>query len=483
MIYRLPIVSEEIDPKAPFEKCALGRQPYAEFLTEIIRNTPQGVISLNGAWGTGKTTFIRMWDAYLRKEGFKTLYFNVWDNDYSLDPMISLMAQLFEIFKKSQRKKEIKEVLGSFGKIAINVAKPIGKGILKRIVGTELDEVIEGLREASDLSIDELANLSEKAIDKLTKEKEDIIVFKKALENMVKLGTTENSASLNNNAIPIVCFIDELDRCNPQYSVRVLERIKHIFSVPGIVFVLAVDKKQFGNAIRGYYGSDLIDADEYLRRFIDLDLNLPFISSDSFFQYVYKVLKFKEIFTNRNDREIKSEEECFKSIGELIVERSNASLRQIEKMMIHVRLVLTSVPKNHYLYSTVTEILTYIRTVNRNIYDAIANHTYSVQELIVALESIFSSFFVIKKYNETPVRMFTFAISELVCMYNKDDYDHAIETILEISDKEDKLQISLQSIPTDTFIEALKWEKQRFRFGTPSIQSIIKKIELISRMA
>ena len=67
-------------------------------------------------------------------------------------------------------------------------------------------------------------------------------------------------------------MIDELDRCNPHYSVLVLERIKHIFSVPGIVFILSVDKKQFGNAIRGYYGSDLIDANEYLRRFIDLDL-------------------------------------------------------------------------------------------------------------------------------------------------------------------------------------------------------------------
>lgn len=75
-------------------------------------------------------------------------------------------------------------------------------------------------------------------------------------------------------------IIDELDRCRPRYAVEVLEQIKHLFSVPGIVFVLSIDKVQLGNAIRGFYGSDLIDADEYYKNQIYTDdIELDYILS------------------------------------------------------------------------------------------------------------------------------------------------------------------------------------------------------------
>ena len=73
---------------------------------------------------------------------------------------------------------------------------------------------------------------------------------------------------------PLVFFIDELDRCRPNYAIELLERIKHVFDVNGIVFVLALDKRQIGHSIRAVYGSGL-DVDGYLRRFIDLEYTLP----------------------------------------------------------------------------------------------------------------------------------------------------------------------------------------------------------------
>lgn len=48
MIHKLPDITANISSDAPFEKCALGRKPYAKLLTEIVANTEQGVISLNG---------------------------------------------------------------------------------------------------------------------------------------------------------------------------------------------------------------------------------------------------------------------------------------------------------------------------------------------------------------------------------------------------------------------------------------------------
>ena len=54
------------------------------------------VMAVNGKWGTGKTTFIEMWKQQMQNEGYETIYYNVWENDYISDPLIGLIAE----FKK-----------------------------------------------------------------------------------------------------------------------------------------------------------------------------------------------------------------------------------------------------------------------------------------------------------------------------------------------------------------------------------------------
>lgn len=93
----------------------------------------------------------------------------------------------------------------------------------------------------------------------------------------------------------MIFIIDELDRCNPYYAVKVLERIKHLFNIPNIVFVLSIDKEQLSNSIRGYYGSDLIKADEYLKRFIDIEYTLPDPDVDVFAN-IYLIITILDLF-------------------------------------------------------------------------------------------------------------------------------------------------------------------------------------------
>lgn len=78
-----------------------------------------------------------------------------------------------------------------------------------------------------------------------------------------------------------------MDRCNPNYAVSVLERVKHLFDVPNIIFVLAINKTQLCNAIQGYFGSTTMDANEYLKRFIDIEYNLPMNNIDKYCEYLY----------------------------------------------------------------------------------------------------------------------------------------------------------------------------------------------------
>ncbi len=73
---------------------------------------------------------------------------------------------------------------------------------------------------------------------------------------------------------PVVFVIDELDRCRPDYALEVLEIIKHVFDVPHVHFVLGVNLKSLQSSVHAAYGAES-DAVQYLRKFIDVKLQLP----------------------------------------------------------------------------------------------------------------------------------------------------------------------------------------------------------------
>lgn len=84
----------------------------------------------------------------------------------------------------------------------------------------------------------------------------------------------------------MVFIVDELDRCRPDFAVKVLERIKHLFDINHVIFVLGIDREQLGYVIRSVYGD--IDVENYLLRFIDVDFLLPRIKHNAFFDALWR---------------------------------------------------------------------------------------------------------------------------------------------------------------------------------------------------
>jgi len=72
----------------------------------------------------------------------------------------------------------------------------------------------------------------------------------------------------------IAIIIDELDRCKPTFAVQTLEIVKHLFNVPGIVFIFSLDLTQLQHCIKTGYGNEF-DAIGYLERFFDYTSLLP----------------------------------------------------------------------------------------------------------------------------------------------------------------------------------------------------------------
>ena len=72
----------------------------------------------------------------------------------------------------------------------------------------------------------------------------------------------------------VVVFIDELDRCRPDHALEVLETARNLLDVAGVVVVVTVNLEALEHAVESLQGTGC-DAETYLRRFIDLRVELP----------------------------------------------------------------------------------------------------------------------------------------------------------------------------------------------------------------
>jgi Predicted P-loop ATPase len=359
--------SVKIEEDRPFENCKLGRKKYAEALTNIIKNTPKGfVLAVNNEWGTGKTTFIKMWQKQLDNNKFRTIYFNAWENDFSKDALISILSELDELNGAS----------GALLKKALEKAKPllksIPKAILKGVIGKYIE--LEYIKEATSDLVDDISEV-ENEINEYKARKKSIVEFKQELSKYISDG--DNGT--------VVFFVDELDRCRPSYAVEVLETIKHLFSVDGIVFVLSIDKQQFCCAIKGVYGSESLNAEEYLRRFIDIEYSIPSPDTASFCEYLYDAYDFQTFIESPerlNDAELKFDKNSFLTFSTFLFAQKNIPLRAQEKIFAHARIALLSFNSNNYLLPTCFIFLIYLKLNKGEMYRKLSTLKYDLLGLI-----------------------------------------------------------------------------------------------------
>ena len=256
------------DHDDPFKEDTLERKKLADNLTSII-NAIDGkrVISLNGQWGSGKTTFLDMWQkAHEKKkeeeQHFTIIYFDAFKYDYYDDPFIAISGAIMQKVA-SEFKEKFKDKSVEVAKRLIPaLAKGIGKASL-RVVGVN-DDIINGLvSDLSEILGDEIANFSEN--------QKPVEAFKEFLAEAIK----------EMNGKKLVIVVDELDRCKPTFAVELLERIKHIFDVEGLVFLLSMNPDQMQETIKCVYGQG-VDANTYLHKFIDWTMILPTTSEGKY---------------------------------------------------------------------------------------------------------------------------------------------------------------------------------------------------------
>lgn len=247
----------------------MGRQLSSEFLTRyILSNDHVKVLNVNSPWGAGKTFFMQRWKSELSKKHVCVM-FNAWETDYSAEPLLALITCI-----EQQTKDELDVTSTEAGRRAVDLtanilrkaAPLIAKGLVKKYVGVELDDLLG--KDGGDVTADSARDLVSSLIEDQSKTTRHVEDFKAAVVERL-------SVAAENNALktPAFIFIDELDRCRPTYAIELLERIKHFFELKDCKFIIASDSSQLAHSIRAVYGQGF-SSENYLKRFFDAEFSL-----------------------------------------------------------------------------------------------------------------------------------------------------------------------------------------------------------------
>ncbi|HKZ03348.1 MAG TPA: P-loop NTPase fold protein [Pyrinomonadaceae bacterium] len=250
-----------------FDSSAIDYKDLVTRVTIILSALEEGaVLAIDAPWGSGKSFFGRNFDAHLTKLGWKTCYIDAFRGEYVEDPFLLIASAIREKVDDPGKQR-------TFTKAAVKVGKSllpiVGKALVR--AGTANVVSLDDAKEFGKVLSDAIAEATETLIaDQLASYEKDRRSFEAFVKQLADFAANVKETTKH----PLVVFIDELDRCPPPFAVRMLERIKHLFDVPHLTFVLLLDRKQLERAVNGVYGAG-IDADAYLRKFVHFTFQLP----------------------------------------------------------------------------------------------------------------------------------------------------------------------------------------------------------------
>jgi predicted KAP-like P-loop ATPase len=239
----------EIDPNDPFQNDTLEHKSSIELLTKLVQSTEQPfVITVEAPWGWGKTKFIERWKAYLVQQKHVCLYFNAWENDFVSDPLVAFIGELRPVVENADGGKNedspVRKGLARLQKLGTALAKrgaPIlVKAVVSKALGSEaVKDVAGAIADSADDAAEFVSETVKEQIENYDEEKKGIQDFRETLKELA-----EKVTSGDNKPKQLVFFVDELDRCRPDFAMTLLERMKHLFNVEKVVFFLTLDSEQ-----------------------------------------------------------------------------------------------------------------------------------------------------------------------------------------------------------------------------------------------
>jgi len=346
-----------VDKDDAFKNDKLERYNSSVLLTNLINSYDRNsVIALNSKWGTGKSTFIKMWSQELQeKNGYKTICLNAWENDYSNDVLPFLISEIGNGIDGFRAGRSSHVTLDGLKEAATYLLKATASGAIKMATLGAID----ASSEYETIMSEAAAKIASEQIDDYLNAKNQLTKFKAKLEESINEITKDK---------PLVLFVDELDRCRPLFAIEVLEKIKHFFNLNNIIFIISIDKQQLGCSISSVYGRG-IDTEGYLRRFFDIEYSFPSVSNDKYINYLIEKYDFTSYFSPR-----------MKDICIKVSHLFSLDLRTIEQLFSQLSISIRVAKKSDYYCGDFLLLLVFLlmlKVYDENIYSSYVKNSDS----------------------------------------------------------------------------------------------------------
>jgi hypothetical protein len=338
------------------------------------------VVSLNAPFGSGKSTFLSMWrnDLETRRATDPTqplvITLNAWESDYCGDPLLSVITGLIKALEPISDRVDAAIALREAAKDVWWFGIGLANSLVDKHTGIDV-------LKAGDLA-------EKKKAEREPKKTDQILAYEERVGSLTKLKDVLRSTFEGKS--PAFIFVDELDRCRPDYAVQYLETIKHVFDIHGLIFVLAVDYDQLSNSAKALFGAGL-NFEEYFRKFAHRSFSLPELS---FVAYQNIAHCYAALFLAKDGKRA-SRVNIHQNTENIthIIHGFRLTLRQIQEVFRVVGHVLSCEPKdsgNGYAFLGVGAVLLAVLKVKRKaLYEAsrgdFGTHDQIIEALVKAL--------------------------------------------------------------------------------------------------
>lgn len=308
------------------------------------RNDTTVSFAIEGDWGCGKTWLINnlaaelynMQDIDIPGGKYCVLKFNPWEYDYYNEPLLSLILSLKNQVNSENAVFPINEEHIQMFKYSMDI-------LFNELVAPVLDLIgIVSGNPAVPLFGKFLFYKTKKIKKYLDKKAEENKKLKRYINPYIDLEELMRKIVKGLNEISktktVILLIDELDRCLPEYAIKVLERMHHITqNVKNLQVIYSVDKNQIKETIRKIYGQK-VNTSDYLKKFYSFSFNLSsgFLNEKFLQKYEKLFNKFDCIFTDNFDKE-----KAFISI------LSEINMREREYIIQKIELINSILNKNN----------------------------------------------------------------------------------------------------------------------------------------
>lgn len=244
----------------------LARFPNAAKLSSLFIDSPFQTMMIDGQWGEGKTWFARAMHDYLQgierphyknsEKRANVIWLDAFAHESMDDPLLVIWQHIINELSIINKAK-IKQIVKSLLAIGVNAAVEFVP---------QAAMVKKGLNKAKEITdgfLMQKETLLEEKLSAIKEAKEGREALKKILEEKAK-------------DMPLFIFIDELDRCNPHFAVRLFERVKHYLDAKNVKIIYVANKEILSGSIAGYYNTKGTEfkAKDYLEKFIDRDYHV-----------------------------------------------------------------------------------------------------------------------------------------------------------------------------------------------------------------